>query len=209
MRSWTTHTARLLPELLTLTWWARSPMVRQIMHSQHDSIAIAYIPLLARIAVQASISRLHESWAIRKQWHRPALETGWPFNHMGILYSWCDMQDVGALVGLARRRCTDSKAGVHKAAVQLLEALLLLRASGAGAADVILPSEPDLEAIQHAAADPMVPYFHQLRHDLSATRMIPVNRVFHTARSCKAVRYASWLSYPGSVLACKSHLLGS
>ena len=66
------------------------------------------------------------------------------------------VQDVGALVGLARRRCTDSKAGVRKAAVQLLEAVLLLRASGAGGADVILPSAPDLEAIQHAAADAMV-----------------------------------------------------
>lgn len=68
------------------------------------------------------------------------------------------VQDVGALVGLARRRCADGKAGVRKAAVQLLEALLLLRASGAGGADIILPSGPDMEAIQHAAADPMVPH---------------------------------------------------
>ena len=70
---------------------------------------------------------------------------------------WLHVQDVGALVGLARRRCADGKAGVRKTAVHLLEALLLLRASGAGGADVILPSGPDIEAIQHAAADPMVP----------------------------------------------------
>ncbi len=88
------------------------------------------------------------------------------------------MQDVGALVGLARRRCTDSKAGVRKAAVQLLEALLLLRASGAGAADVILPSVPDLEAIQHAAADPMVAYSYCLRRDSCAPRMTPVGRTY-------------------------------
>ena len=70
-------------------------------------------------------------------------------------------QDVGALVGLARRRCTDGKAGVRKAAVQLLEALLLLRASGAGGADVILPSAPDMETVQHAAADPMASHLEK------------------------------------------------
>lgn len=68
----------------------------------------------------------------------------------------CALQDVGSLVELARRRCADDKAGVRKAAVQLLEALLLLRASGAGGAEAVLPSGADLEAIQHAAADPMV-----------------------------------------------------
>lgn len=69
---------------------------------------------------------------------------------------WLLVQDIGVLVGLARRRCTDDKAGVRKAAVQLLEALLLLRASGTGGAEVVLPSVADTEAIQHAAADPMV-----------------------------------------------------
>ena len=66
------------------------------------------------------------------------------------------LQDVGSLVELARRRCTDDKAGVRKAGVQLLEALLLLRASGAGGAEAVLPSVADLEAVQHAAADPLV-----------------------------------------------------
>ena len=66
------------------------------------------------------------------------------------------MQDVGSLVGLARRFCTDEKAGVRKAGVQLLEALLLLRASGRGGAEAVLPSPVDVGAIQHAAADPMV-----------------------------------------------------
>lgn len=63
---------------------------------------------------------------------------------------------MGALLALARRRCSDDKAGVRRAAVQLLEALMLLRASGAGSADAAYPSEADLEAVQHAAADPMV-----------------------------------------------------
>ncbi len=60
-------------------------------------------------------------------------------------------------MALARRRCSDDKAGVRRAAVQLLEALLLLRASGAGGTEAVAPSEADLEAVQHAAADPMVP----------------------------------------------------
>jgi hypothetical protein len=63
---------------------------------------------------------------------------------------------VGALLALARRRCSDDKAGVRRAAVQLLEALMLLRASGAGGAEFASPSEADLESVQHAAADPMV-----------------------------------------------------
>ena len=66
------------------------------------------------------------------------------------------MQDVGTLVELARRRCADDKAAVRKAAVQLLEALLLLRASGSGGAEAVLLSAADVEAIQHAAADSMV-----------------------------------------------------
>ena len=90
------------------------------------------------------------------------------------------------LVGLARRRCTDDKAGVRKAAVQLLEALLLLRASGAGGAEVVLPSVADMEAIQHAAADLMVQntsafYVTGLRHDDSWSP------VFHAAAEILAV----------------------
>ena len=82
------------------------------------------------------------------------------------------LQDAGSLVELARRRCADDKAGVRRAAVQLLEALLLLRASGGGGAEALLPSVADLEAIQHAAADPMVgPCGRRLR---SMTPMSPI-----------------------------------
>ncbi|BDA42617.1 probable condensin complex subunit 1 at C-terminar half [Coccomyxa sp. Obi] len=61
--------------------------------------------------------------------------------------------DVKALTGLARKRCSDEKAGVRKAAAQLLEGLLLLRASGAGGAPIVLPSPPDVAVVQAAAAD--------------------------------------------------------
>ncbi len=63
------------------------------------------------------------------------------------------VQDVKALTALARKRCSDDKAGVRKAAAQLLEGLLLLRASGAGGAAVVLPSPADIAVVQAAAAD--------------------------------------------------------
>lgn len=65
----------------------------------------------------------------------------------------CTWQDVKALTALARKRCSDEKAGVRKAAAQLLEGLLLLHASGAGGAPVVLPSPPDVAVVQAAAAD--------------------------------------------------------
>lgn len=68
----------------------------------------------------------------------------------------CTWQDVKALTALARKRCSDEKAGVRKAAAQLLEGLLLLHASGAGGAPVVLPSPPDVAVVQAAAADSLV-----------------------------------------------------
>lgn len=63
------------------------------------------------------------------------------------------VQDVKALAALARKRCADEKAGVRKAAAQLLEGLLLLRASGAGSGPVVMPSPADVAVVQAAAAD--------------------------------------------------------
>lgn len=66
------------------------------------------------------------------------------------------MQDVEVLVHMARRRCTDDKAAVRKAGLQLLEALLMMRARGAGGADVELPAEQDIRALEAATADALV-----------------------------------------------------
>ncbi len=65
-------------------------------------------------------------------------------------------QDAEALTALARRRCADEKAGARRAALQLLEALLLLRCSGAGGVPSALPAEADVAVLQAAAADPLV-----------------------------------------------------
>ena len=60
------------------------------------------------------------------------------------------------LVHMARRRCLDEKAAVRKAGVQLLEALLLMRAKGLGGADMELPNEQDIRALEAATADALV-----------------------------------------------------
>ena len=65
-------------------------------------------------------------------------------------------QDVEMLVHMARRRCVDDKAAVRKAGLQLLEALLMMRAQGAGGADPELPSEQDIRALEAATADALV-----------------------------------------------------
>lgn len=72
-------------------------------------------------------------------------------------------QDVEAVVRTARRRASDGKGGVRKAAVALLEGLLRLRASAAAAAApplpaaaVRLPTRADLEPLRGAASDPLV-----------------------------------------------------
>ncbi len=66
------------------------------------------------------------------------------------------LQDVEVLVHMARRRCMDDKAAVRKAGLQLLEALLMMRARGAGGADVELPAEQDIRALEAATADALV-----------------------------------------------------
>ena len=66
------------------------------------------------------------------------------------------MQDVEPLVQLARRRCRDDKAAVRKAGLQLLEALLLLRAGGIGGADPEPLGEQDIQAIELGTADALV-----------------------------------------------------
>ena len=66
------------------------------------------------------------------------------------------MQDVAVLVHMARRRCTDEKAAVRKAGLQLLEALLMMRAQGAGGCVPELPTEQDICAIEAATADALV-----------------------------------------------------
>lgn len=70
------------------------------------------------------------------------------------------VRGVKALAALARKRCSDEKAGVRKAAAQLLEGLLLLRASGAGGAAIMLPSPADVAVVQAAAADSLASSSH-------------------------------------------------
>ncbi len=65
------------------------------------------------------------------------------------------LQDVEALVHTARRRAADEKAGVRKAGVALLEALLRLRASPPPPLQR-LPREADVAALAAAAGDPLV-----------------------------------------------------
>ena len=50
----------------------------------------------------------------------------------------------------------DEKAAVRKAGLQLLEALLMMRAQGAGGADPELPTEQDIRALEAATADALV-----------------------------------------------------
>lgn len=65
------------------------------------------------------------------------------------------LQDVEALLHTARRRAADEKAGVRKAGVALLEALLRLRASPPPPLQR-LPGEADVAALAAAAGDPLV-----------------------------------------------------
>lgn len=50
----------------------------------------------------------------------------------------------------------DEKAAVRKAGLQLLEALLMMRAQGTGGADPELPTEQDICALEAATADALV-----------------------------------------------------
>ncbi|MEW5301609.1 MAG: hypothetical protein WDW36_004459 [Sanguina aurantia] len=65
-------------------------------------------------------------------------------------------EGLDALLGLCRSRGCDDKAGVRKAAMQLLPALLVLRGTGSPGATPLLPSDADLLAIERAAGDPLV-----------------------------------------------------
>lgn len=65
------------------------------------------------------------------------------------------LQDLSFTLSWARKRCRDDKAVVRKAALQLLEALLVLQASWQGRAPVP-PSTQDLGLIEAAAADALV-----------------------------------------------------
>lgn len=67
------------------------------------------------------------------------------------------MQDIEALVHTARRRAADEKAGVRKAGIALLEALLLLRASPPPPLQC-LPAGPDIAALKAAATDLLVSF---------------------------------------------------
>ena len=50
----------------------------------------------------------------------------------------------------------DEKAAVRNAGLQLLEALLMMRAQGAGGCDPELPTEQDIRALEAATADALV-----------------------------------------------------
>ncbi|KAL0028583.1 hypothetical protein WJX79_003483 [Trebouxia sp. C0005] len=84
--------------------------------------------------------------------HRQLLENA----YQGAARAHALQLDVEVLVHMARRRCTDDKAAVRKAGLQLLEALLMMRARGAGGADVELPAEQDIRALEAATADALV-----------------------------------------------------
>lgn len=60
------------------------------------------------------------------------------------------------LILLAKRRAADDKAPVRKAAVGLLEALLILRARGFGGGTSEPPTLGDLAAFEAACTDALV-----------------------------------------------------
>jgi hypothetical protein len=65
------------------------------------------------------------------------------------------IQNLGALLALVHRRCADPKAAVRKGALQLLEHLVVMRASWQGYHKQ-LPSAEDLLLLEAATADPLV-----------------------------------------------------
>lgn len=72
------------------------------------------------------------------------------------LHPYMCVQDVEVLVHMARRRCIDEKAAVRKAGLQLLEALLMMKAQGAGGCSPELPTEQDIRGLEAATADTLV-----------------------------------------------------
>lgn len=67
------------------------------------------------------------------------------------------LQDVNSITSLVHRRCGDTKAAVRKGALQLLEALLVMRASWQGYPRQ-LPGSADLALLEAATADPLVSF---------------------------------------------------
>lgn len=65
------------------------------------------------------------------------------------------LQDLNPVTSLVHRRCGDTKAAVRKGALQLLEALLVMRASWQGYVRQ-LPGSADLALLEAATADPLV-----------------------------------------------------
>lgn len=109
------------------------------------------------------------------------------------------IQDVEVLVHMARRRCMDDKAAVRKAGLQLLEALLMMRARGAGGADVELPTEQDVRALEAATADALV---HHL-----GPHLLPVTTA--TAAAHAAVQFGYATSVVIATIGLSSSLLMS
>lgn len=64
-------------------------------------------------------------------------------------------QDLNPVMSLVHRRCGDPKAAVRRGALQLLEALLVMRASWQVYARQ-LPSVADLALLEAATSDPLV-----------------------------------------------------
>ena len=67
------------------------------------------------------------------------------------------MQDLDGLLLFARKRARDEKASVRKSGIQLLDSLLTMSIRGAGGAASQAPSPGDLESIEIALSDPLVP----------------------------------------------------
>lgn len=64
-------------------------------------------------------------------------------------------QDLNPVMSLVHRRCGDTKAAVRRGALQLLEALLVMRASWQ-VYPRQLPSSTDLALLEAATTDPLV-----------------------------------------------------
>jgi hypothetical protein len=67
----------------------------------------------------------------------------------------CTLQDLNPVMSLVHRRCGDTKAAVRRGALQLLEALLVMRASWQ-VYPRQLPSSADLALLEAATTDPLV-----------------------------------------------------
>lgn len=87
------------------------------------------------------------------------------------------MQDVEPLLALAQRRAGDDKAGVRRAAVGLLEALLLMRARGFGGSPAEAPGADELAVIEAACSDSLVGVFAGCVATCAGCFTCPVSRM--------------------------------